>query len=42
MDKNVNCLLKVFDNEPDGSWEKLMVKESQGTVTQIQEIMSEL
>jgi len=31
--------LKVFDSEPEGSWEKTMVGRSQGAVQQITEIM---
>merc|ERR1711879_374735 len=34
--------LKVFEAEPDGSWERLMVQESQGTLTQVKEIIQEL
>ena len=34
--------LKVFDNEPDGSWEKRMVLESQSTLKNIKEILNAL
>ena len=35
-------IIQVFENEPEGSWERQMVIESQGTVQQIQEIIQSL
>ena len=35
-------IIQVFETEPEGSWERQMVIESQGTVQQIQEIIQSL
>ena len=39
---NFNFFKQVFDTEPEGSWEKSMVRESQATVQQVTEIISSL